>query len=346
MTDGASSGAPAAALMHMATGFWSFKTLAAALELGLFELLSGGREMPAHEIGARLDLVERPTDVLLTACTALRLLDKDGPFYRNSALAEEFLVERSDCYFGGVVRFNDRAYPNWHRLADALRENRPLSWDPATQNSLFTSGDPTFTRLFWQGMHSLSIGTARALGDVYDFARHARILDVGGGSGAFLIELCRRHPGLTGTLYDLPHVCALARARLGAAGLGGAITVTPGDFHRDAALPGGHDVVLLSMILHDWDEPTGRALLRKCHDALAPGGVLLICELLVNRERTGPVDAALMGMSMVVETGAGRNYAEDEYLAWLHDAGFTGTEIRRFEAAGANGVVIARRAPA
>jgi len=329
--------------MQMATGFWSFKTLAAALELGVFTLLSDGRESTADDVATVLCLDERPTDLLLTACTALGLLDKHGPRYRNSALAEEFLVPGTDRYFGGVVRFNDQAYPAWHRLTDALRENRPLTWNPESQKSLFSSGDPVFTNLFWEGMHSLSAATARALGDVHDFAGHRRVLDVGGGSGAFLIELCRRHPGLTGTLYDLPHVVEFARAKVDAAGVGAAVTTVPGDFLRDATLPAGHDVILLSMILHDWDEPTGRELLRKCHRALAPGGVLLVCELFVNPERTGPVGAALMGMSMLVETHSGRNYAEDEYLAWVHDAGFTDTEIRRFDTAGANGVLVARR---
>ncbi|WP_199826233.1 methyltransferase [Streptomyces sp. SBT349] len=332
-----------APLMAMATGFWMFKTLAAAVDLALFTRLGGGRGATADELAAELGLKERPADLLLTACTALGLLDKSGPHYRNSALSEEFLVEGRDAYFGGVVRFNDRAYPAWHRLTDALRADRPLTWDPDTQESLFSSGDPAFTELFWNGMHSLSAETARILGEEHDFAAHRRLLDVGGGSGAFLVELCRRHPHLTGTLYDLPHVCEVARRRIDAAGLGDRITTLRGDFGRDAALPGGHDAILLSMVLHDWAEAENRALLRKCHEALAPGGALLVCELLLNPERTGPPGAALMGVNMLVETGAGRNYAEDEYLSWIREAGFTGAEIRRFDAASANGVIVARR---
>ncbi|MER6254186.1 methyltransferase [Streptomyces sp. NPDC001584] len=328
----------------MATGFWKFKTLAVALELSLFTRLSARPDRTRAELATELCLQDRPADMLLTACTALGLLEKDGDAYRNTPLAEQFLVEGKDCYFGGVVRFNDRAYPAWHDLGAAVRSNRPLTWDPDTQTTLFSSGDPDFTGLFWNGMHSLSAATARVLGETYDFRSHRSVLDVGGGSGAFLIELRRQHPHLTGTLYDLPHVCDFARDRIASAGMAEHVRIAPGDFQREAALPGGHDLILLSMILHDWDERDGRALVRKCHEALAPGGVLLVCELLVNRERTGPLDAALMGVNMLVETAAGRNYAEDEYLGWLHEAGFADTEILRFDAAGANGVIVARRA--
>jgi 3-hydroxy-5-methyl-1-naphthoate 3-O-methyltransferase len=102
-------------------------------------------------------------------------------------------------------------------------------------------------------------------------------------------------------------------------------------------------VILLSMILHDWDEATDRKLLRKCWNALAPGGVVIICELLLNPERTGPDLAALMGMSMIVEVEGGKNYSETEYLSWLADAGFTRPRVLRFDAAGANGAVIATK---
>ncbi|MFJ2648005.1 methyltransferase [Streptomyces sp. NPDC087420] len=334
----------AAPLMRMATGFWQFKTLAVAVELALFTRLSGHPDRTRTELAAALGIEDRPADLLLTACTALGLLEKNGDTYRNAPLAEQFLVEGGECYFGGVVRFNDRAYPAWHDLGAAVRSNRPLTWDPDTQSTLFSSGDPAFTEAFWNGMHSLSAATARVLAQTYDFGPHQRLLDVGGGSGAFVIELCRRHPHLTATLYDLPHVCALAQDRIASAGLAERVRITPGDFRREAELPGGHDLIVLSMILHDWDERDGRALVRKCHDALAPGGVLLVCELLVDAGRTGPLDAALMGVNMLVETAAGRNYGEDEYVEWLHAAGFADTEIVRFDAAGANGVVVARRA--
>jgi O-methyltransferase domain/RTX calcium-binding nonapeptide repeat (4 copies) len=142
------------------------------------------------------------------------------------------------------------------------------------------------------------------------------LLDIGGGSGAYDIELCRRNPSLRATVFDLPPVCKTATEKVGSAGFGDRIEVTPGDFLADAELPAGHDVVLLSMIMHDWTPAQDLAILRKCFAALPSGGQIVISELLVNDDKTGPPAAALMSLNMLVET-VGRNYTPAEYATWL-----------------------------
>ncbi|MFF5083733.1 methyltransferase [Actinoplanes sp. NPDC000266] len=324
-------------LMELVTGFWSFKTFAAAVELDLFTRLAGGRTLTKEQIG----LPERPADLLLAACASLGLLERDGDGYRNSPLAEEFLVRGKPYYFGGQVTYCDqRTYLPWHRVGEALRTDRPLTWDPATQESMFDTADPRMLSTFWDAMYSTSLFTARALAEAVDLAGRRRMLDVGGGSGAYPIELCRTHPDLQATVLDLPHVCEIAAAKAAAAGLGERIATAPGDFLKDGQLPGGYDVVLLSMILHDWDEATNRRLLAKAFAALEPGGLVIVSELLLDADRTGPAAAALMGMNMLVETVGGRNYSDVEYEEWLGGAGFTEVRTVRFDAPGANGAVI------
>jgi len=330
--------------MRLVTGFWSFKTFAAAVDLDLFSRLAGGRAVTVKEAAAEFGLAERPADLLLAACASLGLLDKAGDGYRNSALAEEFLVAGRPYYFGGQVRYCDRrTYLPWHRVGEALRTNRPLTWDPDTQSSMFETEDQLMLAFFWEAMYSTSIFTARVLATACDFGAYSRLLDVGGGSGAYPIELCRHYPDLRAAVYDLPHVCRIADGKIQAAGLSERISTVPGDFFAESALPAGYDVILLSMILHDWDEATNRVLLGKCHAALPPGGMIVVSELLLNTERTGPPEAALMGMNMLVETVGGRNYSDAEYAAWLTDSGFTDVRVVAFDSPGANGAVVARR---
>ncbi|MEU7979211.1 methyltransferase [Micromonospora sp. NPDC049081] len=331
-------------LMHLVAGVWGFKTLAVGVEFGLFTKLAGGRTVTVAEAAAEFGLDERPADLLLSASASLGLLERAGDGYRNSALAEQFLVEGRPYYFGAQVRYSDlRTYLPWHRVGEALRGNRPLTWDPQQQDSLFDTTDQELVAQFWDAMFATSRFTARALADAYDFGAHRRLLDVGGGAGAFPIEFCLRLPHLRATILDLPHVCVRAGERIAEAGLTDRISAVPGDFLADPALPDGHDVILLSMILHDWDEPTNRALLARCFAALPPSGVVVISELLLNDERTGPPEAALMGMNMLVETEGGKNYSGAEYRAWLTDAGFVDVRTVPFEAPGANGAVLARR---
>ena len=328
-------------LMQLSTGFWAFKTLAAADELDLFTRLSGTAGITGGELAEALGIHPRPAEMLLTGCAALGLLEKDGSCYRNSPLAEEFLVRGKPYYFGGWVKMADkRLYPGWGRLTEAIRTNRPTTWDPDRQRSLFEGEDPAVLDLFWEAMHSLSTFTARALAEAVDFGAFRRLLDVGGGSGAVDIELCRRYPHLRATVYDLPFVTGIAAGKIAEAGLSERIGTVGGDFFADAAFPAGHDVVLLSMILHDWGEARNREILRKCHAALPSGGAVIVSELLVNDEKTGPVPAALMSLNMLIET-EGRNYTPAEYAALLDEVGFRDARTVWFEAAGANGAVIA-----
>jgi hypothetical protein len=208
------------------------------------------------------------------------------------------------------------------------------------QSSAFDGEDPTMLALFWEAMHSLSTMTARKLGEAVDFGDFHRLLDIGGGSGAYDIELCKQYGALRATVFELPHVVTIAAGKIVDAGMTDRIETVGGNFFEQ--LPGDHDVHLLSMIMHDWDEAKDRALLRRSFEALPSGGAVIVSELLVNDEKTGPAPAALMSLNMLIET-EGRNYAPAEYSAWLEEAGFRHIETVWFDAPAANGAVIGRK---
>ncbi len=182
------------------------------------------------EAAAEFRMDDRPADLLLAASASLGLLEKAGASYRNSELAEQFLVEGRPYYFGAQIRYSDlRTYLPWHRVGEALRSNRPLTWDPQ-QQSMFDTTNPKMVAEFWDAMFSTSRFTARALAEAYDFGAHRRLLDVGGGAGAFPIELCQRLPQLQATILDLPHVCARAEERSTWAGSATPVSLTPGSW--------------------------------------------------------------------------------------------------------------------
>lgn len=328
-------------LMALSTGFWAFKTLAAAHELGLFDHLADGAGTTVAEFAQASHLHPRPAEMLLTGCAALGLLAKPDGRYRNTPLSEAYLVRGKPYYFGGFVQMADkRLYAGWDKLAEALRTNRPTTWDPEVQSSMFDGEDPIVLALFWEAMHSLSTMTARKLGETLDLGHFHRLLDIGGGSGAYDIELCKQYEGLRATVFDLPHVAAIAAGKIAEAGLSDRIETIGGSFFEQ--LPKDHEVHLLSMILHDWDEPKNRALLRRSFEALPSGGAIVISELLVNDEKTGPAPAALMSLNMLIET-EGRNYTPGEYSSWLEEAGFRHLETVWFDAPAANGAVIGHK---
>ncbi|MEW2294692.1 methyltransferase [Streptomyces sp. NPDC006743] len=326
---------PPTLLTDLATGLWKTQTLTAAIETGVFEALAAG-EADAPETARRLGIGKRPAEILLTACTALGLLEQRDGRYRNTAVAAHYLVPGLPDYFGGYVQMVARyTAPGWLRATEAVRTDAPTKPVPDPDRNMFEEGNRPES--FWEGLFTFSTLTARQLAGAVDLSGVRRIMDVGGGAGATLIELCRQHPHLSGTVVDLPHVCALAGERIAAAGMTGRIGTAAADFFADP-LPSGHDAVLLSMILHDWDESQNRKILASCLDALPSGGTVLISELLVDDDKSGPVDAALMSMNMLVGTW-GRNYTGAEYTDWLRDAGCCEVRTVRFASPGANGVV-------
>jgi SAM-dependent methyltransferase len=318
------------------------KTLFAAHELDVFTILSRSGGATAQDLATTLAIDERPAEMLLTGCAGLGLLTKADGRYVNSPLAEEYLVKGKPSYFGGFLIFNDKhVYASWGQLVEAVRTNRPIGWDPDVQRSLFDS-DTSIIADLNQAMHSLSMPTGRALAGAIDFAKHSRLLDLGGGSGAVDIELCTAYPHLTATVLDLPHVVAFASTTIAAAGCSDRIDTVVGDLFGDAAYPSGHDVILLSLVLHSFREDQGRQILRRCHDCLPSGGTILISELLVDDDKTGPAPAALMSLTMLVEE-QGRNYTSAEYGQWLTDAGFRDVHRLPVQALASNGVLVATK---
>lgn len=117
--------------------------------------------------------------------------------------------------------------------------------------------------------------------------RHRRLLDLGGNSGEFAAQACRRAPALAATVFDLPVVCALGRENLAGRPEGARVAFRPGDMRRDP-LPEGHDLVTFKSVLHDWPAEDARGLIARAEHALAPGGRLVIYERAPMRLRERP----------------------------------------------------------
>jgi hypothetical protein len=62
------------------------------------------------------------------------------------------------------------------------------------------------------------------------------------------------------------------------------------------------DVVLMGHILHDWDLPTKKMLIKKAFDALPRGGALVVYEAIIDDARTKNTFGLLMSLNMLVET--------------------------------------------
>ena len=293
-------------IFEIATGFMATKHLFAASELGLFEALA---EEPASldDLAARLGISRRTARISADAMTALGFLDRDHDLYRNSDLAAMFLAGRTPADLRPFLRFFDQiSYPAWTALAETLRSGPrpPIALDEARQE------------VFSAGVAAITAGPAQALTTAYDFARHQRLLDVGGGDGNWSAQVARRHAHMKATVVDLPAVAGIARQRLAAEGLTQRVDVVAADALADP-LPQGHDVILVANLVHYWPPETNRELLRRLRTTADTGARLLLVDFWTDPTHTQPLMAALMAGEFAVITGAGDVYSVDEAREWL-----------------------------
>jgi hypothetical protein len=320
----------------MATGYWVSKTLFTGLELGVFEALS---EMPRspRQLAEALDLPYDGLTRLLTALAGLGLLDRRGDVFANTPSAEVLLVKRSPQYIAGMFdHFNHDLYPLWRYLPDAVREGTSRwqqAFGPAANPNPFETiyRDPLALRGFLRAMDSLLMPVALELREQFDFAPYRCVLDVGGAWGTLPLLLLERYPDLRAIVFDLPPVGPIAQEHIAAAGATERVDVQTGDMFADQ-LPRGADLIVLGWILHDWDDEHCEQLLRRCFEALPSGGHILLLEMVLDEDRTGPLFPALMSLNMLVATLNGRERTGSEFRALLERAGFVEPRVERLHA--------------
>ena len=259
------------------------RALKTAFELGLIDRLvehgSGsadalGRVLGTDRFGMRflLDLlsasgvvVEAKGDVRLTRRfqTALRYRDLleiklDYAGFTLNDFADLFTALIKD---GG-------SFMGQARLFELFDYRRAL--DPTTANYIHT-------RAWMRITSTLTRYEAGACLDRFDAGPFRRMLDIGGNSGEFILQFCRRHPGLLGTVYDLPLVCEVGLEHVLPHPEHVRISFIKGDL-RNGQLPSGYDLISFKSMLHDWPAQDGRQFIDKAAQALAPGGTLLIFE--------------------------------------------------------------------
>ena len=272
-------------ISKLAYGFMASKALFVALEIDVFGRLAGGAKTLA-ELASETGIVASRLHILLTACVSVGLLSKSGDRYANAPASQEYLVRTAPRYFGDYYRFQiDRQiYPTFGRLSDALHGKRVQFWDITQEKE---EAD-----YFSRAQHSGSMGPAAVLSRLVDLKGRRKLLDVAGGSGAFSITLCRRYPELTCTIMDFLAVERVARRFIVEAKLEDRIHFLAGSA-LEAEWPSDQDVVLISYLLSAVGASAIPSLLARAFEALAPGGLLIVHDFMVEDDGTGPTSAAL-----------------------------------------------------
>ncbi|MBN7784081.1 methyltransferase domain-containing protein [Ponticoccus gilvus] len=308
----------------IAFGFMGSKALFAALEVGVFTELSR-QPSTAAQLAERTAVDADRAETLLTALAGLGLVVGEAGTYSNAPAAEAFLVKGAKHDFGDYLRLQvgRQMYGLLDQIDHALTDRLP---EDATGSYAEWFSDPEQARLYSRSQHAGSLGPARQVLRRVDLSGARRLLDLGGGTGAFAITLCADNPGLTATIVDFPNVAALGRDYLAEAGLSDRITYVEGNA-LDCDWPGDQDVVLMSYLFSGVPGEAHAGLLRQAFESLAPGGRLLLHDFVVRADRSGPKLAALWQLQHTAFTPRARSLDAGWLAEALAGAGFTGVEI-------------------
>lgn len=314
----------ARALFDLCAGFVYAQVLLACVELRLFDILAEGWQTEAA-LADRLGLAPSATRRLLEAAASLHLVQRGrGRRAGSYALGRLGAAALGNPAVAPMVAHHPLFYAD---LADpvALLRGDAGATRLAAYWPYATAGDPRaltaeVTRRYTTLMAASQPAVAAEVLDSYDFSRHRRLLDVGGGNGAFLRAVGARWPRLDLHLFDLPSVVADAPGLFASAGMADRAVVHGGSFLSDP-LPKGADIASLVRVLHDHDDARALAILRAVRAALPPEGTLLLVEPMAGAPGAEPVGEAYFGFYLLA-MGSGRARAPAELAALLHQAGF------------------------
>jgi predicted nicotinamide N-methyase len=309
-------------LQKIATAYWESAALMAAVELDVFTAIGRGQDtIPA--LAKAVGMRDRNAERLLTALTALTLLEREGERFANAPDVQRFLVKDSERYAGPWILFTK---PRWTAFGDLSERLRRTQENRLGQYTEFTVEE---ARRYHAATYSIGMGAARLFSRSVDLLGRKLMLDLGGGSGAYSIVATRTFPGLKAIVLDLPPVVVVAREYIAANEASERVSAIAGDF-TTSDFPQGVDVVVMASNLPQYEPALIRLVVAKAFAALAPGGEMHLIGETLHDDRKGPLSAALWGLNEAVQGSTGLAHTESEVKGYLQGAGFTDVAVHPF----------------
>ena len=319
------SSADADRLLELVAGHRVTAVMYTAVEIGIIEVLHD-RTSTASEVAESCSADAQSVARLLLALAAIGIVTRNDGAYRLTPLALPLVRSAPGSLRDWVVFEGEMLTRSWQGLADSVRTGKTASELEAGEGGdrfARIGRDPRLAALFDNAMVSTTRHGASDILAAYDFGNSRTVLDVGGGTGALLLEILRAYPAITGAVFDLARCEAGFRNAAAASDLTQRAQFIAGDFRR--YLPQGFACHLLKSVLHNWSDSHCLEILGHCREALAPHGRIVVVERLLPEHPAGTardLSIVLSDLNMLRGPG-GRERTEQAYRRLLEQAGFT-----------------------
>jgi predicted O-methyltransferase YrrM len=298
-------------VLALSRGYMECRILLTAAELDLFTLLAPA-PLEVEQLARRLNADVRGLRMLLDALVAIGLLAKHADEYDCEPDVAALLSADAPRSVLPMVLHSAHQWQRWSDLTEIVRGAVAPGRHKRTAQ---------MQRAFIEAMDVVASPVAVAIVEAARPGSACRLLDVGGGPGTFTGAFLKRVPEMRATLFDLPEVIEIARERLEQGGLLDRVALVGGNFQQDE-LPRGHDLALLSAIIHQNSPRQNRELFGKVFRALEPGGRVIVRDHVMQPDRTQPRRGAVFAINMLVSTPGGGTYTFEEIRDGLAQAGF------------------------
>lgn len=306
----------ARALFDLFAGFVYSQTVLACTQIDLFNFLKAGPQ-PLSAIASHGELPLDGATRLARAAASIELLEQRGKdWYALGPLGAALVDEPG---LAAMIQHHQLFYEDLMDPLSLLRgqKNGKLAEFWGYGEAEGEAGRPD---AYSQLMADTLPMVAEEIFAAVNLSKFDRLLDVGGGEGAFVSEVANHTPNLQLSVFDLPPVAERARARLAEKGLGERVDVHGGSFLADP-LPQGADLISLVRIIHDHTDEHAMAILKACRAAIAPGGTLLLAEPMAEAKGAAPMGDAYFGFYLLA-MGGGRARNVQRLTEMLNEAGF------------------------
>jgi acetylserotonin N-methyltransferase len=320
---------------------YQLPVLTVADEVGTFTALTAN-QLTTAELAVQLKVDARALQIHLGLLAAMGFVERREQRWSATAASRTWMHPQAEGYYGPALHGFRSMQPLHAQLMATLRTGmRAAEHISSTTEWELGEMAPDMAKFLTAYMNAHSRAAAKAVAAQPVFNAVKSLLDVGGGSAIFPIELAKARPALRATVMEIEAICVEAIQYIAQAGVGDRVkTQNVNMFTSD--WPRGHDTHFLSNIFHDWSDTTCQLLARKSFESLPSGGRILLHEMLVDDDGCGPLVTTAFSMLMLLGT-KGRQYTLPELRSFLESAGFI--DVRAWQTGGGYYSLVEARKP-
>ncbi|GAB4344239.1 MAG: methyltransferase [Flammeovirgaceae bacterium] len=289
------------------TQHWNYMAVSTACKLHLFDHLQDKKTI--KQLAQELSLNERTLTFLLNALHQANFLIKENDFFKVNSIAEFLTENHPESLKYACMNWSAEHLTAWQNLDFSIQTGKS-SFENIYAKSFFDylNDFPEKLDAYHKAMYEYAKDDYKNLHSLIDFSKHKTVMDVGGGYGAVVENIKAKYPNVECFLFDLEKVVQNLNILF--------IKKISGSFFDE--IPNVAEAIVLSRVLHDWNDEKAHIILKNCYKALPAGGTLYVIENCADKI---PVDLSLLSLNMILMCESYER-TSTQYIALCKSVGF------------------------